>query len=308
LKASCQRVAHYNRLVNWLLVDKLLREALAEDTGFGDVTSELALPQARNARGTFVAKGGGILCGGPVAQRAFELLDPAAHCERWLPEGPAVVPGTVLGEVRCDAKALLAAERVALNLLQRLCGIASATARLAARAAPLGIRITETRKTSPSPGMRMLEKYAVRCGGGHNHRSRLDGGVLLKDNHFLLSGMQPDELVERVRAGASHALRVEAEATSIAMAEAVARAGADIVLLDNFAPGDIRIALDVLRSPAMAAARLQLGLGRPLVEVSGGVNEANLDNYLIEGVDVISIGALTHSSPALDISLEAGPA
>jgi nicotinate-nucleotide pyrophosphorylase (carboxylating) len=198
---------------------------------------------------------------------------------------------------------LLAAERVALNLLQRLSGIASMARRFAERAAPLGIHICETRKTTP--GLRLLEKYAVRVGGGFNHRIGLDSAILLKDNHFALAACSPAELLGRVRRQAGHTLRIIAEAQTAQMFSELAVAGANVVLLDNFSPAQVREALELAGSPDLAGARRALGLGRVVIEVSGGVNEANLSDYLIPGVDVISIGALTHSALALDISLEA---
>jgi nicotinate-nucleotide pyrophosphorylase (carboxylating) len=168
-------------------------------------------------------------------------------------------------------------------------GIATTARRLAQRAAPHGIRIVETRKTTP--GLRMLEKYAVRVGGGYNHRYDMSSAVLLKDNHFALSELDPGDLVRYARRHASHALRVIAEATDPEVVEEVAAAGADVILLDNFTPDEVRWAVRAIA-------------GRAVVEVSGGVTESNLDSYVIPGVDVISMGALTHSYRALDISLE----
>jgi nicotinate-nucleotide pyrophosphorylase (carboxylating) len=294
----------YNRPVNWLLADKIIRSALEEDLGAGDITTELALPAAANVQGQLLAKAEGVLCGVELARRAFMLLDPAVRFTgEWLEDGATLAPGRGIGRIACQAAAVLGAERVALNLLQRLSGIATFARQLAARATPHGIHICETRKTTP--GLRVLEKYAVRVGGGFNHRIGLDSAVLLKDNHFALSGKAPGDLVREVRAHAGHTLRLIAEAASPAMFEELARAGADVVLLDNFAPAAVRDAVHSATSAEMAFARTALGLGRVVLEVSGGVNAANLDEYLIPGVDVISIGALTHSAPALDISLEA---
>jgi nicotinate-nucleotide pyrophosphorylase (carboxylating) len=275
--------------MNRLIVDELIRTALIEDIGGGDVTTELLPEAGRGAAGVLLSKGFGVLCGAGVAARCFTLLDPNVSVELFLDEGAELKDGTEIGEVRGRAASLLAAERVALNFIQRMSGIATTARRLAERAAQRGIRIVETRKTTP--GLRALEKYAVQVGGGAGHRYDLSSAVFLKDNHFALSRQKPGELVRRVRAQASHALRVIAEAADPDMVTELADAGADVVLLDNFTPDEVRWAVGVI-------AR------RALVEVSGGVTEANLDSYLIPGVDVISMGALTHSVRALDISLE----
>ncbi|MDQ3023958.1 MAG: carboxylating nicotinate-nucleotide diphosphorylase [bacterium] len=279
--------------MNHLETDAIVRAALVEDIGGGDVTTEL-LPEAMcPARGTLLAKAPGVLCGGGVALRCFQLLDEAVKAELFVTDGSELKDGSEIGEIRGSAATLLVAERVALNFLQHLSGVATIARRMAVRAVPHGIRIVETRKTMP--GMRALEKYAVQIGGGYNHRHDLSSAVLLKDNHFALSQLSPGDLVRYARANASHALRVIAEATDPELVEELAAAGADVILLDNFAPEEVRLAVRTIA-------------GRAVVEVSGGVNEANLDAYLIPGVDVISIGALTHSVHALDISLEIEPA
>jgi len=274
------------------LVDDILRNALTEDLGGGDVTTELLPEAGRPATGTLLAKAPGVLCGAGIAARCFTLLDESVEISLKLEDGAELRDGVEIGRLRGRAASLLAAERTALNFVQHLSGIATLSRRLAQRAAEHGIRIVETRKTTP--GLRVLEKYAVRVGGGYNHRYDLSSAVLLKDNHFALSKLKPGELVRRVRAQASHALRVIAEATDPQLVEELAANGADVILLDNFAPDEVRWAV---RQVA----------GRALVEVSGGVNEANLDAYVVPGVDVISIGALTHSVRALDISLEIEP-
>jgi nicotinate-nucleotide pyrophosphorylase (carboxylating) len=279
-------------VVNRLQVDEILRAALVEDIGGGDVTTELLPEAGRPAGGVLLAKAQGVLCGAGIAARCFTLLDSSVQVELFLEEGAELKDGTEIGEIRCRAATLLAAERTALNFLQHMCGIATVTRRLAQRAVSSGIRIVETRKTTP--GLRVLEKYAVQIGGGYNHRYDMRSAVLLKDNHFALSKLDPGELVRHARKQASHALRVIAEAGDPDVVEELVQAGADVVLLDNFTPEEIRGAVRVIA-------------GRCVVEVSGGVNEGNLDSYLIPGVDVISIGALTHSVHALDISLEIEP-
>jgi nicotinate-nucleotide pyrophosphorylase (carboxylating) len=275
--------------MNWLLVDDIIRRALLEDLGHGDITSELLPGAQHRATGCLVAKMAGVICGTEVARRCFALLDPHCETEMLCADGDELGAGDVFCKIHAQAGAMLSAERVALNFLQRMSGIATLTRRLAKRAAVHGIRVVETRKTAP--GLRTLDKYAVRIGGGHNHRFDLDSCVMLKDNHFAIGGGDPGEVVRAVRAACSHTMKVIAEAGSLEMVEPIVSAGADVVLLDNFTPKQVR------------AAVAQIA-GRTLVEISGGINEANLDDFLIEGVDVISIGALTHSYRAIDISLE----
>lgn len=279
----------YNRTVNTLLVDRIVKRALLEDLGHGDITTELTPNSDQRVTGGFLFKEGGVLCGADVAARCFTMLDASAEVEFGADDGDHVAAGTRAGLVSGTATAVLGAERVALNFLQRLCGIATYARSLARRASPYGIRIVETRKTTP--GLRVLEKYAVRTGGGFNHRMDLDHAVMLKDNHFALAGLEPAELVSAVKGRTSHTMKVIAEAANPGMIEPLVKAGADVVLLDNFTPEQV------------GAAVAQIA-GRCLIELSGGINAANLDDYLIEGVDVISIGALTHSYRALDISLE----
>lgn len=278
--------------MNWLIIDDILRRALAEDLGHGDITSELLPDPKRRVSASLLAKQPGILCGIELAGRCFTLLDAGCQLVSDFTDGAELSVGDRCGRITGPAAGLLSAERVALNFLQRLSGIATLTRRLAQRAAPHGIRVVETRKTTP--GLRTLEKYAVRIGGGFNHRFDLDHCAILKDNHFIAAGGAPADLVRLVKSGLSHTQKLIAEAQSPQMAEELAAAGADVVLLDNFAPQQVEEAVRLIG-------------GRALIEVSGGVNESNLDAYLLPGVDVISIGALTHSYRALDISLEFEP-
>lgn len=275
--------------MNWLLVDDIIRRALMEDLGHGDITTEFLPGADRRITGCLVAKMPGIICGTEVARRCFALLDAQSTADVLYGDGEEVGAGDVFYRLQAMAGALLAAERVALNFLQRMSGIATLTWRLAQRAKPLGIRVVETRKTTP--GLRVLDKYAVRTGGGFNHRFDLDSCVMLKDNHFAIGGGDAGEVVRAVKARCSHTMKVIAEAASPEMIEPLIEGGADVVLLDNFTPELVRDAVALIA-------------GRAVIEISGGINEANLDEYLIEGVDVISIGALTHSYRAIDISLE----
>lgn len=275
--------------MNWLLVDDIIRRALLEDLGHGDITTELLPGVDRRATGCLVAKLAGTVCGIAVAKRAFMFLDEQSEFEALCCDGDDIGAGDVIAKIHAEVGPMLSAERVALNFMQRMSGIATLTRRLAKRAQSCGIRIVETRKTTP--GLRTLDKYAVRIGGGHNHRFDLDHCVMLKDNHFAIGGGDPGEVVHAVRERCSHTMKIIAEAASPAMVAPILAAGPDVLLLDNFTPEQVKDAVAHIA-------------GRVLIELSGGINETNLDDYLINGVDVISIGALTHSYRALDISLE----
>jgi len=283
--------------VNWLAIDHLLRQALLEDLGAGDVSTAVLHNPEKPVSAIFSAKSAGLLCGIDVALRCYGLLDPRCQTSAESSDGRPFASGDVLARVSGPASAVLGAERVSLNLLQHLSGIASLAQRLAERAWASGIRIVETRKTLP--GLRLLQKYAVQTGTGFTHRYDLSSAVLLKDNHFAVAGLDPGDLVRDALKRVPHTMKVAAEAGNPAMVRPIVEAGAHIILLDNFTPQQIREAVALARSIARPEA------GRVIIEVSGGVNEENLDSYLIDGVDVISIGALTHSAKAADISLEA---
>ncbi|MBN2082032.1 carboxylating nicotinate-nucleotide diphosphorylase [bacterium] len=277
--------------MNWVLAERIIRAALDEDLGYGDITTELTPGRDKIVTATFIVKQDGVLCGGPVAERCFTLIEPAAEVSFSIAEGDEIKAGTALGKVRAKALTILSAERVALNFLQRMSGIATVARRLARQAGPNSTIVVETRKTTP--GLRLFEKHAVRVGGGYNHRMGLDGAVMLKDNHFALAGGDPAELVRAVRDRVSHTMKVIAEAGRPEMVEPLTAAGADVVLLDNFTPEQVRRAVEQIA-------------GRALIEVSGGITEENFAKYLVPGVEAISMGALTHSVKALDISLELG--
>ncbi len=270
------------------VVRDIVARALAEDIGPGDVTSELAIPAAARARGVFLAKQPGVLSGLVVAEECFRQVDPSVAFRALVAEGEAFTVGTHLAEVTGPARALLSAERVALNFLQRLCGVATLTREFVDRVAGTRARIVDTRKTTP--GLRLLEKRAVRAGGGHNHRFALYDGVLLKDNHIAVAGGVA-AAVAAARAAAPHTLRIEVEVTSLQQLTEALAAGADVVLLDN-------MPLEQMEE-AVAFA-----VGRVIVEASGGINLDNVAAVAGTGVDLISIGALTHSAKAVDISLE----
>jgi nicotinate-nucleotide pyrophosphorylase (carboxylating) len=290
-----------------------VHRALAEDLGVeearqgggvglsldGDITSCLAVPAGRRGRARIRAKGEGCIAGTRCAVLAFRLLDPDATIEVLRGDGDVVVPGDDVLEIVCAQRALLAAERTALNFLQRLSGIATLTRKFVRLVAGTGARILDTRKTTP--GLRFLEKEAVRAGGGDNHRFGLFDQVLLKENHFALAAPHGYEDVVRACVVGQRG-PVIAEARTVDEALAAVRGGAAVVLLDNFAAGPGLVqAVRAIRAAAVA-------IGRTIaVEASGGVDQSNVRAYAECGVDRISIGAITHSAPALDLSLlEAG--
>jgi nicotinate-nucleotide pyrophosphorylase (carboxylating) len=270
---------------------RLLDLALAEDIGGGDVTSNLTVPAARSARGTILAKVPGVISGLDVAGEVFRRVDPETRFTPLVADGDAVTAMTPIATIEGSARSVLAGERVALNLLQRLSGVATITARYVAAVQDTRARIVDTRKTTP--GLRSLEKAAVRHGGGYNHRFGLTDGVLIKDNHLAAVGGEDRVLraVSLARESAPHTLRIEIEVTTLdELAQALA-AGADAVLLDNMDVSTVRKAV-------------ALASGRALLEASGGVTLETVAEIAATGVDLISVGALTHSAPALDISLD----
>ena len=282
------------------LMRRIVKAALEEDGAGRDVTTQALVPRDQQGIGTIVANADGVVCGLPVAAVAFALLDPQVRVQALLPEGAAVSPGDKLARIEGGLAPILSGERVALNFLQRLSGVATATRRLVDAVAGLDVRpggqasprIVDTRKTTP--GLRALERYAVRVGGGHNHRFNLSDGVLIKDNHLAAArarGLTVAQLIEQARRAVPHTLRVEIEVTSAAEAREALDAGAEIVLLDNMSLAEMR--------EASAAAK-----GRALTEASGGVTLESVRAVAETGVDIISVGALTHSAAALDMSLE----
>ena len=268
------------------IIDEAISRALHEDLGGGDVTAAACVPADARARGRIVAKSTLTLSGMTVAARTFARVDPATRWEALAADGDSVQPGTVVARIEGNARALLAAERTALNFLQRLSGTATLTRRFA-DAAGGKCRIVDTRKTTP--GLRALQRWAVRCGGGHNHRNDLGSGVLIKENHIRACG----SVAAAVKAAAAHAphpLRIECEVTTLAELDEALAAGADAVLLDNMDDAQVR----------EAVARVG---GKAIVEASGSVDLARVATLAQAGVDVISVGALTHSAPAADLSL-----
>lgn len=269
-------------------IQAIVIRALAEDVGTGDITGNTIVPADRSGSAEFLAKEPGVMAGFPLVERIFRQLDGHCRVQQQCAEGASFEKGAILGSAGGPARALLAGERVSLNFLQRLCGIASRTAEYVRLAAPHGIRILDTRKTTPL--LRRLEKYAVKMGGGTNHRMGLFDAPMVKDNHLQI---QPDfaAILDAFRGRGYAAGQVEIEVASPDMLRAAASAGARWFLLDNMTPDQIRECVGIK----------QQGMK---FEVSGGVWLANLADYLIPGVDFISIGALTHTIRSLDISLE----
>jgi len=276
-----------------LQIEPIVRAALAEDIGVGDITTLSVVPENKQATAQMLAKSAGVVCGLQVAQMAFALVDERIQFEAKAQEG-AKVAGIreVIATIFGPARGILTGERVALNFLQRMSGVATLAAQFVEAIAGTDARIIDTRKTTP--GLRMLEKYAVRVGGGHNHRFGLADGVLIKDNHIAAAG-GIGKAIEAARANAPHTLRIEVEAKELAQVDEALVAGADIILLDNMSPETMRQAVQKVRTT---------GQGRVLTEASGGINLRTVAAAATTGVDLISVGALTHSAPALDISLD----
>jgi nicotinate-nucleotide pyrophosphorylase (carboxylating) len=279
-------------LPNTPQVKRLIRQAIAEDLGQGDVTTEALIPETSQSKALVTAKARGIIAGTEVSKQVFLKVDPKLEVDILIKDGAEVKLGDVIARIEGRTASILKAERVALNFLQRLSGIASETARYVQAVKGLPVLITDTRKTSP--GLRTLEKYAVRVGGGKNHRMHLADGILIKDNHIAVlrrRGLSIKEIVAKARHKASPELKIEVEVKTPEEAIRAAEAGADIVMLDNMNLKDMRQAIRLIK-------------GRALIEASGGITLESVRDVAETGVDLISIGALTHSPKALDISLE----
>jgi nicotinate-nucleotide pyrophosphorylase (carboxylating) len=271
-------------------VSRVVKIALEEDLGAGDATSEATIPEGARARGVLLAKQELVLAGLDVARLVFEAVDPGVRLKAEGREGDRFFPDTVLATLEGRARPMLAGERVALNFLQRLTGVATLTRRFVDAVAGTRARIRDTRKTTPL--LRFLEKHAVEVGGGVPHRGGLDSGILVKDNHVRLAGSVRQATLRAV-AGA-RGLPIEIEVDAPEQIEDALEAGAQMILLDNFTPDEVRGAVAQVR-------------GRVPLEASGGIRLDNVRDYAQAGVDYIAIGALTHSAPAADISLEIEP-
>jgi len=272
----------------YLLIQPIVEAALREDIRSGDITTSALIPRSTPGRASMVFREAGVLCGVELARLAFQTLNASAKVDVLVNDGALVPPGETVATVEADAGAVLTAERVALNFMQRMSGVATLTRRFVDAVAGTNAHIVDTRKTTP--GLRLLEKYAVRCGGGANHRFALDDMVLIKDNHIALCG-GVKQAVERARHYAGHSVKVELECDNLEQVKEAIAAGADIILLDNMPPQQLREAVGMIDKRAIS-------------EASGGVNLDTVRTIAESGVDLISVGALTHSARALDIGLD----
>jgi len=273
-------------------VEELVDHALAEDWAWGDVTTQALIPAEAEGQASFIAKSAGVVAGIEVVQLVFARVDPFLKFRALLHDGDKLQRGTEIAAIEGKVGSILRGERVALNFLQRLSGIATETSRYVEAVRGTKARIVDTRKTTP--GLRFLEKYAVKAGGGQNHRVHLGDGILIKDNHLAAlraRGLDLRAVIDLAKKNAPHTLKIEIEVTTVAEAGEAVEAGADIVMLDNMSVEEMRRAVKSVG-------------GRVLIEASGGVNLDNVKSVAETGVDLISVGALTHSVKALDISLE----
>jgi len=279
----------FTRPPHALLIEPIVRHALEEDLGrAGDITSELTVPADARSSASLVARKAGSISGVLVARSAFRLVDPTLEFEVKVPDGSTVSADTVLAIIKGGARSLLTSERVALNFVAHLSGVATVTRALVNAVAGTKARIVCTRKTTP--GLRLLEKYAVRCGGGFNHRFGLDDAVLIKDNHLVAAG-GIRTAIERVRAGLGHMAKVELEVDTLAQLEEALGLGIDTILLDNMSLDDLKRAVALARS-------------RATLEASGNITLETVRAVAETGVDYISSGAITHSAPSLDVALD----
>ena len=276
-------------------IDAAIGIALAEDLAGGDVTSEALIPPGLTGKAAIMAKEAGVLAGIGVAARVFKLVDPSIKITTLIKDGAPLLFGDIIADLSGSVIGLLKAERTALNFLQRMSGVASMAAQYAAEIKGLNAKVYDTRKTTP--GLRVLEKYAVRMGGGVNHRRDLGDAVLIKDNHIAalrMTGLNLTQIVAKAREKAPEGKTIEVEVTSVEEAAEALKAGPDIIMLDNMSIPEMKRAVDMVK-------------GRARLEASGNITLKNLRQVALTGVDIISIGALTHSYSALDISLEMDP-
>jgi|SRR5665213_58778 len=276
-------------MLNPMLIEDAVRAALKEDLGrAGDITSQAIIPATAMAKAVIASRQAGVIAGIEFARATFAILDPHLKFEVLVGDGQAVAPGVEVARISGPARGLLSTERVALNYLGRLSGIASLTAKFVAAIAHTEAKIADTRKTTP--GLRAFEKYAVRCGGGMNHRFGLDDAVLIKDNHIAVAGGVAAAL-RAAKAGVGHLVKIEIEVDDLLQLAEVIAEGADVVLLDNMSLTQLREAVKMVG-------------GKMFCEASGNVTLATVKDIAETGVDIISSGALTHSAPVLDLGLD----
>jgi nicotinate-nucleotide pyrophosphorylase (carboxylating) len=273
-------------------VRRIVDAALVEDLGWGDITTDNLVPEAALARAAVAYRSGGIVCGSRILAEVFRSIDRRVDVEILIPDGERVEPGAVAAVVRGPARSILKGERVALNFVQRMAAIATATARYVAEVGDLPVHVIDTRKTTP--GLRILERYAVRVGGGRNHRFNLSDGVLVKDNHLVAlrnQGIGTIEALRLLRDRVPHTIRIQVEVDRLDQIPDMLEAGVDAILFDNMTPEQVREGVRMIA-------------GRAVTEVSGGVRLETVRAYAEAGINVVSSGALTHSTPALDVGLD----
>ena len=275
-------------MIDKRLLTEFIKSALAEDLGSGDITTMCTVPEGTPAAARFICKGRGVLCGADIAKAVFEFIDPAVSLNFFFRDGDRVAYGDVLARVEGPAAPVLMGERLALNMLQRLSGIATRTSEAVARVEGFPVKITDTRKTTP--GLRVFEKYAVRVGGGVNHRFNLSDGILIKDNHIRAAG-GIKKAVESAKALAPRTLKIEVETETLEQVREALESGADIIMIDNMDIDTMKQAVRIIG-------------GKALAEASGNMGEKDLREVASTGVDLISIGALTNHIIPLDISLD----
>jgi len=274
-------------MMNYLIIDKIIKEALIEDTPNEDITSAAVISKDSNCTVDLFSKGNGIIAGLEVFQRVFTILGDV-QIEFYKKDGDKVEPKTLIAKIKGNTRKILTGERTALNLLQRMSGIATFTEKFAEKLQGTNTKLLDTRKTTPN--LRILEKYSVTIGGGQNHRFNLSDGILIKDNHINAAG-GIKEAIQAVKASASFVRKIEVEAESISMVEEALEAGADIIMLDNMDLGTMKKAVKTIN-------------GKAAVEASGNINLNNIREVALTGVDYISVGSLTHSAPILDLSMK----
>lgn len=277
-----------NNITMTLNADELIKMALREDISSEDVTTNSVMPTAQAGEVDLICKEDGIICGMDVYERVFKILDDATVVEKYVADGDEVKKGQLMAKVKGDIRVLLSGERVALNYLQRMSGIATYTNQVAGLLKGSKTVLLDTRKTTPN--MRIFEKYAVKCGGGQNHRYNLSDGILLKDNHIGAAG-SITKAIEMAKAYAPFVRKIEIETESLEQVKEAVEAGADIIMLDNMDVATMKEAVKIID-------------GRAKTECSGNVTKENISNIIDSGVDYVSSGALTHSAPILDISMK----
>lgn len=276
--------------LNMVMVDRVIKAALEEDINYFDITTDNLIGEQQTSEAIMLAKEDGVICGIGIAERVFDILDETVEFVKLKQDGDIVCKGEIIARIGGSTRAILKGERTALNIMQRLSGIATKTHGFAQRVKDYDVKIVDTRKTTPM--LRFMEKYAVRCGGGYNHRYNLSHSVMLKDNHIdACGGIR--QAVEMIRSKIGHTEKIEVEVRNLEEMKEALEARADIIMLDNMGIEEMKAAVELNK-----AAK-----GRAVIEASGNVDESNVAVYAATGVDVISVGSLTHSFKSLDISL-----